>query len=146
MSELGTLPKSFSIEVIAVMSGSNVAGFIMIASKLLVSISACSFLLLNKPLFLILRVNLVFRKIQLALYFFQDPLGEVRKLYDFLGMNLTPEAESAMISYLKNDPKKKVYGKHVYKKGVHFSRQFIEEEFKEYINLMSKRVNRKDIV
>ena len=78
--------------------------------------------------------------------FVSDSLGEVRKLYDFLGMNLTPEAESAMISYLNNDPKKKVYGKHVYKKGVNLSRQFIEQEFKEYIDLMSKRVHREYIV
>ena len=67
-------------------------------------------------------------------------------MYDFLGMDLTPQAQSAMISYLKNDPKKKVYGKHIYKKGVHFSRKFIEEEFREYIDLMSKRVDRKEIV
>ena len=70
---------------------------------------------------------------------FADPLTEVRKLYDFLGMNLTPQAEFAMINYLNNDPKKKVYGKHVYKKRSHFSREFIEREFKEYIDLMAKR-------
>ena len=68
-------------------------------------------------------------------------------MYDFLGMNLTPEAQSVMISYLNNDAKKKRnYGKQVYKKNVHFSRQFIEEEFKDYIDLMSKRVDREDIV
>ena len=73
-------------------------------------------------------------------------MREVRKLYGFLGMNLTPQAEAAMINYLNNDPKKKVYGKHVYKKGSHFSREFIEAEFKEYIDLMSKRFNHEDIV
>ena len=77
---------------------------------------------------------------------FTDPLGEVGKLYNFLGVDLTPQAQSAMISYLNNDPKKKVYGKHVYQNDVHFSRQFIEEEFKEYIDLMSKRVRREDII
>ena len=75
-----------------------------------------------------------------------DPLAEVRKLYDFLGMDLTPEAESAMMNYLNNDPKKKVYGKHVYKKGSHFSREFIEREFKEYVDIMTKTFNLKDIV
>ena len=75
-----------------------------------------------------------------------DPLGEIRKLYDFLEMNLTPEAEAAMVSYLENDPKKKVYGKHVYKKGVHLPRGVLEEEFKYYINEMSKRVKKKDLV
>ena len=54
-------------------------------------------------------------------------MREVRKLYGFLGMNLTPQAEAAMINYLNNDPKKKVYGKHVYKKGSHFFREFIEK-------------------
>ena len=73
-------------------------------------------------------------------------MGEVRKLYDFLGMNLTPEAESAMIYYLNNDPKKNVYGNHVYKKGSHFSKEFIEKEFKENIGLMSKRFKREDIL
>ena len=67
-------------------------------------------------------------------------------MYDFLGMNLTPEAESAMISYLNNDPKKTVYGEHVYKKSFQFSKEFIETEFKEYIDLMSKRVKREDLV
>ena len=70
---------------------------------------------------------------------FSDPMGEVRKLYDFLGMNLTSEAESSMVNYLNHDPKKNVYGKHVYKKGSHFSKEFIETEFREYIDLMSKR-------
>ena len=51
-----------------------------------------------------------------------------------------------MINYLNNDPKKKVYGKHVYKKGSHFSKEFIEKEFKEYIDLMSKRVKHEDII
>ena len=73
-------------------------------------------------------------------------MGEVRKLYDFLGMNLTPEAESAMINYLNNDPKKNVYGKRVHKKGSHFSKEFIEKEFKEYIDLISKRFKREDIL
>ena len=52
----------------------------------------------------------------------------------FLGMNLTSEAESAMVNYLNHDPKKNVY-----KKGSHFSKEFIETEFREYIDLMSKR-------
>ena len=73
-------------------------------------------------------------------------MGEVRKLYDSLGLTLTPEAESAMISYLNNDPKKKVYGKHKYKQGVHLPQEVLEEEFKEYIELMSKRVDCKEII
>ena len=61
-------------------------------------------------------------------------------------MDLTPETESSMISYLHNDPKKKVYGKHKYKEGVHLPREVLEKEFKEYISLMSKRVDIKDIM
>ena len=61
-------------------------------------------------------------------------------------MTFTSEAEAAMINYLNNDPKKNVYGKHVYKKGSHFSKEFIEREFAEYIDLMSKRFKREDIL
>ena len=73
-------------------------------------------------------------------------MGEVRKLYDCLGMNLTPKVESTMIDYINNGSRKKVYGKHVYKKGNSFSREFIEKEFKEYIELMSKGAKREDII
>ena len=66
-------------------------------------------------------------------------MGEVRKLYDCLGTNLTPQVESTVIDYINNDPRKNVYWKHVYKKENSFSRDFIENEFKEYIELMSKR-------
>ena len=80
------------------------------------------------------------------MYLLTDPMGEVRKLYDSIGMNLTPETESAMMSYLNNDPKKKVYGKHKYKQGVHLPREVLEQEFKQYVELMSKRVDRNEIV
>ena len=73
-------------------------------------------------------------------------MGEVRKLYDCLGMNLTPQVESPMTDFISNDPRKNVYGKHVYKKVNSFSRKFIENEFKEYIELMSKRAKREDII
>ena len=73
-------------------------------------------------------------------------MGEVRKLYDFLGMDLTPQVESAMMDYINNDTRKKLYGHHVYKKGPPFTKEFIEREFKEYIDLMSKRVPLEEIV
>ena len=73
-------------------------------------------------------------------------MGEVRIFYDCLGMNLTPQVESTMIDYINNDARKYVYGKHVYKKGNSFSREFIENEFKENIELMSKRAKREDII
>ena len=70
-------------------------------------------------------------------------MGEVRQLYDVFGINLTPQVESPMTDYINNDPRKNVYGKHVYKKGNSFSREFIEKEFKEYIELMSNELNGK---
>ena len=93
---------------------------------------------------LVMKKNLSAKHL-ISLAFFPDPMGEVRKLYDDLGMNLTPQVESAMIHYINNDPRKNVYGKHVYKKGNYFSREFIEKEFKDYIELMSKRTKREDI-
>ena len=75
-----------------------------------------------------------------------DPIGEVCKLYDSIRMNLTPEAESAMISCLNNDPKKKVYGKHKYKQDMHLPWEVLEKEFKEFIELMSKQVDCKKII
>ena len=73
-------------------------------------------------------------------------MTEVKKLYNAFGMNLTPEAELAIHSYLQNDPKISVYGKDVSKKSVSFSKEFIKEEFKEYITLMAKRIDPNDIV
>ncbi len=67
-------------------------------------------------------------------------------MYDATNMTLTPEAEAAMVHYLNNDPKKKVYGKHIYREGVYFDKEFFEENFKEYIDLMSKRIGRENVI
>ena len=76
-----------------------------------------------------------------------DPLGEMRKLYDYFGMTLTPETESAMVHYLNNDPKKTKYGVHKYTlEEFGISIDEIKEEFKEYIEIMSKTTKLEDII
>ena len=72
-----------------------------------------------------------------------DPLGEMRRLYDIMDMNLSPKTEAGMAEYLEND-KKKAKAKHVYKDGCHLPREVLEEEFKYYIEAMSKRVKKKE--
>ena len=59
-----------------------------------------------------------------------------------MDMNLSPKTEAGMASYLEND-KKKTKAKHVYKDGIHLPREVLEEEFKYYIEAMSKRVKKK---
>ena len=73
-------------------------------------------------------------------------MKEVKKMYDAFEMKLTPQAEEAMTDYINHDPKKNVYGKHVYKNGLDFSRQFIQEKYKEYIELMATKIDPEYIV
>ena len=68
------------------------------------------------------------------------------KMYDAFEMKLTPQAEEAMTNYIDHDPKKNVYGKHVYKNGLDFSRQFIQEEYQEYIELMATKIDPEYII
>ena len=68
-----------------------------------------------------------------------DPLGEVRKLYDYFGMTLTPDAEDAMRHYLENDPKKTKYGNYTYTlEEFNITEEDLKETFKEYIALMTE--------
>ena len=73
-------------------------------------------------------------------------MGEVRKLYDFLEMDLTPQVESAMNSCIKNEFKIGSYQKSVLEESEAFSRDSVERDFKEYLNLMSKRVDRNCLI
>ena len=76
-----------------------------------------------------------------------DPLGEIRKMYDYFGMTLTPETESAMVHYMNNDPKKTTYGVHKYTlEEFGISVDEIKEDFKEYIEIMSKTTKLEDII
>ena len=75
-----------------------------------------------------------------------DPMGEVRKLYDFLGMSLTPEVESAMNSCIKNEFNAVSYKKPVFKNNALFSGESVEKDFKEYLDLMSKRADRSYLI
>ena len=68
-------------------------------------------------------------------------------MYDYFGMALTPQTESAMLHYLENDPKKTVYGQHKYTmEEFGITTDDLEEEFKEYIELMSKRTSIENII
>ena len=75
-----------------------------------------------------------------------DPMGEIRKLYDFLDMNLTSEVESAMNSCISNEFKIGSYQKPVLEQRENFSKDSVERDFKEYLDLMSKRVDRKYLI
>ena len=71
----------------------------------------------------------------------------MRKLYDYFEMTLTPETESAMVHYLNNDPKKTTYGEHKYTlEEFGISVDDIKEEFKEYLEIMSKTTKLEDII
>ena len=64
----------------------------------------------------------------------------MRKLYDFLGMTLTPASETAMRHYLENDPKKTKYGVHKYTmEQFSLTKKDLKEEFKEYIDFMTEQ-------
>ena len=74
-------------------------------------------------------------------------MGEMRKLYDYFGLKLTPQTEDAWKKYMDNDPKKKKYGKHKYTmEQYNVTKEDLAEEFKEYIQLMSKKYDTKDIL
>ena len=76
-----------------------------------------------------------------------DPMGEMRKMYDYFGMTLTPQTESAMGHYMNNDPKKTVYGQHKYTlQEFGLTIDDLKEEFKEYIEMMSKTTKMEDII
>ena len=69
------------------------------------------------------------------------------KLYDYFGMTLTPETESARVHYMNNDPKKTKYGVHKFTlEEFGISIDEIKEEFKEYIEIMSKTTKLEDII
>ena len=71
----------------------------------------------------------------------------MRKMYDYFGMTLTPQTESAMRNYLENDPKKTIYGAHKYTlEEFGLTKEDLRVEFKEYVELMSKRIKIEDII
>ena len=74
-----------------------------------------------------------------SLYIFSDPMGELRKLYDFLKMNLTPKVESAMDACIKTEFKMGSYKTSSFEKNDLFFKDSVAKHFEEYLNLMSKR-------
>ncbi len=71
---------------------------------------------------------------------FSDPLGEVRKLYDFLRMTLTPDTESAFRHYLEDVPKNAKFRGHKYTmEQFDLTKEDLQGEFKEYIDHMIRK-------
>ena len=68
-------------------------------------------------------------------------------MYDYFGMTLTPETETAMVHYMNNDPKMTTHGVHKFTlEEFGISMDEIKEEFKEYIEIMSKKSKLEDII
>ena len=68
-------------------------------------------------------------------------------MYDYFGITLTPATESAMVHYMNDDPKKTTHGVHKYTlEEFGISMDEIKEEFKEYIEIMSKKSKLEDII
>ena len=74
-------------------------------------------------------------------------MGETRKLYDHFSLTLTPQAESAMQNYLENDTHKtrKPY-KYSSLEDYGITREDLQSEFSEYIELMKKRTKLEYII
>ena len=73
-----------------------------------------------------------------------DPMGEMRKMYSYFGIELSSETEEAWTTYLNNDPIKKKYPKHKYTMAdFNLTKEELAEEFREYIDRMSERVDPK---
>lgn len=63
----------------------------------------------------------------------RDPMGEVRKIYEHFGEELTPGAELAMQTYLRDNPQGK-HGKHSYALETYgLTREGVHEAFRDYI-------------
>ena len=76
-----------------------------------------------------------------------DPIGEMRKLYSYFGLTLTSETKAAWRNYTNNDPIRTKYGRHKYTMDdFNITKEDLAEEFKEYIEIMSKRINPKEIL
>ena len=74
-------------------------------------------------------------------------MGEMKKLYSYFGIRLTPQTEEAWTHYLDNDPNKKKQAKHKYTmEEFNITKEELAEEFKEYIERMSKRVDPKELL
>jgi hypothetical protein len=64
-----------------------------------------------------------------------DPMAQMRKMYAWLGRELSAEAEQKMMEWLTNNPQNK-FGKHEYSlDGWGFSKQDIEPYFADYLKV-----------
>ena len=67
--------------------------------------------------------------------FVEDPLREIRKLYDYFHLNLSADAEQKMVDYMDNDQKKKTHAKHKYTiQEFNLTKEGIREEFSALTN------------
>lgn len=63
----------------------------------------------------------------------RNPMGEVARIYDHFGEALTPEAEAAMVAFMRDNPQDK-FGKHVYNLEEYgLTKDRVRREFKDYI-------------
>ena len=68
-------------------------------------------------------------------------------MYTYFGLTLTPKTVEAWRNYTNNDPIKKKYAKHKYTMDrFNITKEELAEEFKEYIQIMSKRVDPKELL
>ena len=71
----------------------------------------------------------------------------MKKLYSYFGITLSRETEEAWRKYVDNDPVKTKYPKHKYTiEEFNITKEDLAEEFKEYIEIMSKRVDLKELL
>jgi len=63
----------------------------------------------------------------------RDPLGIIRRIYDYFGEPFSPQAEAAMQAYMDNNPKGK-HGKHSYALEEYgLTREGVHSHFRDYI-------------
>ena len=72
-----------------------------------------------------------------------DPLGEVKKMYNYFNISFTEDTERHLRKYLKNDPKKTKYGTHKYSMDkFQLTDKRLEREFAVYNSYMSACENK----
>lgn len=63
----------------------------------------------------------------------RDPLAEARRIYDWLGDEWTPDSQSAMESWMRNNPQNK-HGKHEYSlEDWGYTKQDLAPYFSDYL-------------
>ena len=72
----------------------------------------------------------------------ENPLGEIRKIYDYFKLSLSGDSEQKMVDYINNDPKKLKYGKHKYSlEEFNLTKEDIREEFQHLTDRLTSLIN-----